>query len=135
MKSDIIHPEVKDIALAVIPEENDFGISNEWSVFLLNLRSDTLMDVLIVSEGYGIINGEDKKTSVLRQHFEKVDENTAIKIEMLISDMIQLTNQFWVSFYIGTTLYDKKYIFVPESINPIYFTTVPVLEKDGVMIR
>jgi hypothetical protein len=32
-------------------------------------------------------------------------------------------------------MYDKKYIFLPESIKQENFTMVPVLNKRGVMIR
>jgi len=32
-------------------------------------------------------------------------------------------------------MYDKKYVFVPESITEENFTHVPVLNKKGVMIR
>jgi hypothetical protein len=45
-----------------------------------------------------------------------------------------LSNEFWVSFYIGEQVYDKQFVFLPETITPANFTMVPVLERKGVMI-
>lgn len=46
-----------------------------------------------------------------------------------------LTNEFWVSFYINDKIYDKQYIFLPETINLKNLTKIPILNAEGVMIR
>ena len=135
MRNDIHHPEVEDLAMAITPYKSDTNEVSEWNVYLINLQEKELHNVIIVSEGYGEINGESKKTSVLRQHFEILDAKTGIKIESIFAEMLQLTNQYWISFYIGTTLYDKKYIFVPQSIHENNYTLIPILDEMGVMIR
>ena len=52
-----------------------------------------------------------------------------------MTDIFGLSNEYWVSFYLSKKMYDKKYIFLPESIKEENFSIVPVLNKRGVMIR
>ncbi|MBA2406786.1 MAG: hypothetical protein H0V65_02155, partial [Chitinophagales bacterium] len=46
-----------------------------------------------------------------------------------------INNEFWVSFWYQGTLFDKRYVFVTESIVEHNFTKVPMIGKRGVMIR
>jgi hypothetical protein len=50
-------------------------------------------------------------------------------------NLFGLNNEFWVSFYLDKQIYDKKYVFLPETIKEENFTLIPVLNKHGVMIR
>ena len=52
-----------------------------------------------------------------------------------MEDVFALSNQYWLSFYIGEKLLDKKYIFLAGSIEEDNFTTIPLMEKRGVMIE
>jgi hypothetical protein len=45
-----------------------------------------------------------------------------------------LTNEYWLSYYISGQIFDKKFIFVPESIVDTNMIRVPILNKPGVMI-
>jgi hypothetical protein len=129
MIKDIERPEVKDIIVAVILEEED------WNVYLVNHKNIPIEGVLVTSKGYGNINDESRKTSVLRQFFEKIPPRSYVKIEPIMEELFGLTNEYWVSFYIGKTIYDKKFIFLPETISPENFTLIPVLKTNGVMIK
>jgi hypothetical protein len=51
-----------------------------------------------------------------------------------MDDVFRLNNEYWLSFYIAGVIYDKKFIFLPETINENFFTLVPVIEKKGVLI-
>lgn len=134
MKKDIQHPEVEDIAVAVVKEKNELGEEN-WYAYFLNLKNVTVNNVLVTSRGYGLLDGEEIKTSTLRHFLEDVPPMSAMKIELIMDNVFGLSNEYWVSFYIGKTIYDKKYIFLPESIIKENFTHVPVLETEGVMIK
>ena len=134
MKKDIDHPEVEDIAVAVIKETNDMGEEN-WYAYFLNLKNTAVSNVLVTSRGYGTLEGEEIKTSTLRHFLEDVPAMSAMKIELIMENVFGLTNEYWVSFYIGKTIYDKKYIFLPESVIKENFTYIPLLETEGVMIR
>lgn len=134
MKKDIEHPEVEGIAVAVVKQTNDLG-EEDWYAYFLNLKNVTVQNVLVTSRGYGMLDNEEIKTSTLRHFLEDVPPMSAMKIELIMDNVFGLSNEYWVSFYIGKTIYDKKYIFLPESIIEDNFTHIPVLETAGVMIK
>ncbi len=134
MKKDIEHPEVEDIAVAVVKQTNELGEEN-WYAYFLNLKNVTVQNVLVTSRGYGTLDNEEIKTSTLRHFLEDVPPMSAMKIELIMDNVFGLNNEYWVSFYVGKTIYDKKYIFLPESIIEDNFTHIPVLETEGVMIK
>ena len=133
MKKDIPFHKVEDVGMAVVPEKDKEG-GEEWSVFLVNMSPDTLEGVIISSTGYGTYQGRDVKTSTLRQFFEKIPSEHAVKVELIETKLFGLNNEFWISFWLNGEMYDRKYVFVPESILPDNFTTIPLLNKKGVMI-
>ncbi|MFL5754613.1 MAG: hypothetical protein ACJ76F_14465 [Bacteroidia bacterium] len=130
--SELIQP-VQDIAVAIVPEETD-GEST-WMVYLVNLKNDELSNVLITANGYGELNEKPIKTSTLRYFIEAVPPHAYSVIEPIMKDVFGLNNEYWVSFYIGGNIYDKKFVFLPESILESNFVTIPLLNKKGVMIR
>ena len=131
MKKDIQQPEVKNIIVAIASNDG----ANDWSVYLINAKNEPIKDVLISSKGYGEINGEMKKTSVLRHFIEQVPAGGYAKIETIVEDVFVLNNEYWVSFYIDDIVYDKKFIFLAETIKEGFFSHIPVLDKKGVMIQ
>lgn len=133
MKKDIAHPAVEDVAVAVILEDVDG--ENVWNVYLLNLKDVPIKNVLIVSKGYGEIEGEHRQTSTLRFFFDEIPAKEYAKIEPIMDFTFGLSNEYWVSFYIDNVIYDKRYIFLPETINEKNFTKIPLVDVEGVMIR
>lgn len=133
MIKDIIIEKVTDVAVAVIPEE--VSGETEWSVYLMNLKADAIDGVLISSKGYGNVDGRDVKTSTLRQFWEKIEGQNFVKVELIDQKLFGITNEFWVSFWHSGVLFDKRYVFVTESIVENNFTPVPLIGKHGVMIR
>ncbi len=134
MKKDIIHPIVEGIAVAIVKEENE-KIKTEWNVYLLNLKNVPIEGVLVTSRGYGMKNEEKIETSVLRHFLDVIKAKSFAKIEPIMEDLFALGNEFWVSFYQGKILYDKKYIFVAETIKEENFILIPLINKKGVMIK
>ena len=134
MLKDIPKLEVENIVVAVVKELNDEG-ELVWNAYLVNLYDQEINNVLVSSKGYGHYEGRDVKTSVLRHLIGNVDAKDYAKIEPIMDNLFGLSNEFWVSFYKGKDIYDKKYIFLPESITEDNFTMIPVLNKKGVMIR
>ncbi|MCX7744688.1 MAG: hypothetical protein N2167_09020 [Flavobacteriales bacterium] len=134
MLKDIKQPEVKDIAIAVIQEagENDELV---WNVYLLNLGNEKIYGVLVTSRGYGVINQEKRESSVLRHFIEEVPAGGFIKIEPIMEDLFVLSNEYWVSFYKQAEIYDKKFIFPPDSICYENFVNIPTLGNKGVLIE
>lgn len=132
MIKDIIFPEVENIAVAVVQEIEGL---DEYFVCLINLKQVSIFNVLVVSTGYGLVNDKKVKTSTLRNYFEEVKPNDYIKIEPILKDVFGLSNEYWVSFTLNNQLFDKQFIFLPETIIDKNFITLPVLNKRGVMIK
>jgi hypothetical protein len=134
MLKDIPKLVVENIIVAIVPEEDELG-DQIWNVYLVNLYDQKIEGVLVSSKGYGSRNGEEVKTSTLRHFIGNVESKDYAKIELIIKDVFGLSNEYWISFYLGKDMYDKKYVFLPESITEENFTMIPVLNKKGVMIR
>src|ERR1700743_1541326 len=133
MIKDLPDNTVKDIAI-VVALENESIESKLWYVYLINLKNEPIENVLITSKGYGEKDGEQVKTSTLRQMTPSVDPHSLKLIEPIDEQTFGLTNEYWLSYYIGKNIYDKKFIFLPESIVEMNFTRLPVINNIGVMI-
>jgi hypothetical protein len=133
MKAEELIQHAEDIAVAIVPE--NIEDQNGWMVYLVNLKNNSLENVIVSSKGYGEIDNKNIQTSTLRHFMEKVEPHTYSKIELIMEDVFGLANEYWVSFYINKTIYDKKFVFLPESIQETNFITIPFLNKKGVMIK
>ena len=134
MKKDIPILKVEDLAIALVPRYND--INDElWDAFIINLKNEPIKSVLINSRGYGTIEGEKTKTSILRHFFKEINAKSFEQVEAVISSVFQLTNEFWVSFSYNDYLYDKKYIFVRGIVDENLITKIPIINRRGIMIR
>jgi hypothetical protein len=134
MKKDIIPPEVTDIGITVVKEQNADG-EQEWNVYLLNLKNVAIEGVLVTSTGYGLLQGEGRKTSTLRHFLDTIPAQSFARIEPIMESVFGINNEYWVSFYINKVMYDKKYIFLAESISENNFIKVPLINKKGVLIK
>jgi len=135
MKKDITIPEVENIFLAAVQEWNDDFMEKVWYVHLVNDSDFQLDGVMVVSKAFGTIDGEMKKTSLLRHAFVEIPPVSVVKVELLEKSVLVLNNEFMVTFFIGNTLYDKKYIFKAHSIHEDYVEEVPILFVDGVIVK
>jgi len=133
MKKDIPDLKVEDIALAIVPRNDDD--KELWDSYLINFKDTTIESVLINSKGYGEVDGEEVKTTVLRHFFEEVGPLRCILIEPIQTKLFDLTNEYWISFVQNDYMYDKKYVFVRGSISEENFTTIPFINRKGVMIK
>lgn len=132
MKRDIPNLKVKEVAVAIVPRAGDEEL---WDTYILNLKNDPIKNVLVNSRGYGEHKGDKVKTTILRHFFEEINPKTILKIEPIQVKLFGLTNEYWVSFSHKGYLYDKKYVFVRGSLDTANFTSIPFLDKKGVMIR
>jgi hypothetical protein len=135
MKKDIIIPTVENVFLAAVQEWSDDFMEKVWYVYLINDSDFQLDGVMVVSKAFGTIGGEMKKTSLLRHAFVEIPAVSVVKIEMVEKSVLVLNNEFMVTFFIGNTLYDKKYIFKANFINENNIEEVPILFVDGVIVR
>ena len=137
MREELLGPKVEDVAVAVVQE---IGENNEliYNTYLINFKQDEILEgVIITSRGYGenVNTGEKIKTSTLRHCLEILLPNEAAKIEPIMEEVFGLTNEFWVSFWINDKMYDKKFLFLPETIQEKNLKVIPVLGVKGLMIK
>ena len=134
MKKDLPENLVEDIAVAIVLMEETPEFK-KWTVFLLNLKDTGIENVLISSKGYGEKGGKMVKTSALRHFLGDIKAYSSAGIEAIHEDIFGLTNEYWLSYYLNGTIYDKKFIFLPESIVDENMIKIPLLGKPGVMIK
>ncbi|WP_375416267.1 hypothetical protein [uncultured Hymenobacter sp.] len=136
MKHDIPFDPVEGVSVAVVPDAAA-AVSDEqpgWQVYLLNHNPYPLENVIISANGYGPQNdGEQVRTSTLRYVYEQVPPRAAVPIEPIDPALFHLNNQYWVSYYRGRQVFDKKYIFVPDSIVAANFIHIGLLNQAGVL--
>ena len=135
MKSDIKIPTVENVFLAAIPEWSDDFMETIWNVYLINDSDFRLESVMVVSKAFGTLDGEMKKTSSLRHAFIEVPAISVVKIEMIEKSVLALNNEFMVTYFIGETLFDKKFTFVANTISSTLVEEVPILFVDGIMVK
>ena len=135
MKKDIIIPVVENVFIAAVQEWSDDFMEKVWYAYLVNDSDFNLEGVMVVSKAFGTIDGEMKKTSLLRHAFVEIPAVSVVKIEMIEKSVLTLNNEFMVTYFIDGTLYDKKFIFKANSINETEMEEVPILVVDGVIVR
>lgn len=132
MKSDLDIPKVSGVEIVASPQQEGDDL---WDIYLINRNDVTLKNVLISSKGYGQKDGEVQKTSILRHMIESVEPQSLVKIEPIQTQVFHLTNEYWVSYYIGKTIYDKKFIFLPDSILQANVSKIEGFDLKGVWHR
>ena len=133
MKEDIKIPEVTNVFMAVVKEYNEEFQCEDWNAYIINNKEVDLDMVLIVSKGYD----EDKliETSLMRHKIDKLPANSFAKVELLQGEVLNLSNFFNVTYFEGSQMFDKKYLFEKGTIKESALRMLPLLNKRGVIIK
>ena len=129
MKKDIEIPVAKDVHVAIVHEWNEEFLSKDWNAYIINNRTTPIDMVLIVSKGYD----GTTKTSTMRHGIGLIAPKSFEKIELVQEEVFKLTNEFFVTFFAEDKLFERKYIFPKNSISEKNLTSLPLLEKDGIL--
>jgi hypothetical protein len=136
MKKDIAFTPVTGIYVTIARRINEINQS-EWHVYLINRNETPITSVFVTSKGYS--GDDDKKkeeqqrTSTLRHYFAEIGAGQSVMVEPIMPDVFHLNNEYWVSYFVGSQIFDKKFIFVPDSIIEENLVNIPELELDGVL--
>lgn len=131
MKKDIDFHPVTGVKLAIAREVVN-GIE-DWGVYIINLNLIELNTVMITSKGYGMIDGEEKKTSILRHVIQELGAESIAKIEPIDPELFVLNNEYWVSYYILDRIFDKKFVFPANSVKENNLQFITELGLEGIL--
>ncbi len=131
MKKDIHIPKVENVYIAIVNEYNDIYKAQDWNAYIINDKQVDLEMVLILSKGYS----ETKATSSMRHKLDKLPAKSFAKIELMQEEVLQLNNEFKVTFFEGSRMFDKTYLFRKNTINLKAQQTIPLMDKKGVLVK
>ncbi|MFS4468915.1 hypothetical protein [Maribacter sp. 2210JD10-5] len=131
MKKDIEISIAKDVYVALVHEWNEEFLSKDWNAYILNNKNSPIEMALIVSKGYD----GDLKTSTMRHAIPVVSAKSYEKIEVVQEDVLQLNNEFFVTYYYDNKLYEKRFLFEKGIIKFDNLITIPLIEKDGIFAK
>lgn len=120
--------------MAVV-KETDNADGAEWGVYLINNKEVDLKNIIVASKGYGIIDEQEIKTSTLRHFFDDLPASSFKKVEKIVAEVFGLNNEYMLTFYIDGIIYDRKYIFVPDSVVEENLIQIPLVDRPGILIR
>ncbi|GAB2558090.1 hypothetical protein [Spirosoma areae] len=132
MKKDINFLPVEGVQIVIARKESLTG-GYDWQVFLINQNDVPIKTVFVTSKGYGQKAEEEQKTSTLRHFFVEVKPGAYEVVESILPDVFHLNNEYWVSYYINDQVFDKKFIFVPDSIVEENLVPVLALGLEGIL--
>lgn len=115
--------------------ESTLPNGDDWVVYFINLLPDKVEGLIVRSGGFGQRNGVGVKTSELRYFRDELPGESYMAVEPVMSEMFDLSNEYYVSYYLDNKLHDKRYVFVPGSISNKYEVDLPILGKRGILIR
>jgi len=127
VKKDIDFTPVKNVHVVVGKDKEG------WKVYLINRSENELENVMITSSGFGENQNEKQKTSMLRHMFPKIAAGDYAYVEPIQEDVFHLNNQYWVSYFINGKVFDKKFIFVPDSIIDENLIHIEEIQMQGIL--
>ncbi len=131
MKKDIQIPKVEGVYVAVVHEFNDLYKTQDWNAYIINDKSVDLEVVLILTTGYS----DKKMTSIFRKKLEVLPKKSYAKIELIQEELFALNNEFKVTFFEGSTLFEKTYLFRKNTINERALQNIPLMAVKGVLVK
>jgi hypothetical protein len=129
VKKDIEIPISKDVYVVAVHDLNEAFTLKEWNAYILNDRATSIEMVMIVSKGYD----NERKTSVMRHAIGTVEAKSSAKIELILEDVLSLTNEFFVTYYADSKFYEKRFLFEKDSVTEGNLSKIDLIDKKGIM--
>lgn len=131
MKKDISIPEVEEVYVAAVREENKEFRSMDWNAYIINNKNVPLEMVLIIARGYD----SKSATSTMRHSIKVLPAKSYAKIEFMQDDILNLKNEFLVTFFDGNKMYEKNFTFIKNSIKEAAVESLPVIQEKGILAQ
>jgi hypothetical protein len=133
MLKDIKDPISEGVTVAAVYELSKDG-ELVWNVYVLNYKDVAIDGVLVTSKGYGELNGKEVETSTLRHFVKEIPAQSVARIEPLQEDVFALINEYFVTYYEGNTLFERKFIFDSYSISVKNTVPITFMGQNGIEI-
>lgn len=127
MKKDLEIEEVTGVYIAFLPNRD------HWSVYLINNRKEPIETVIVNASGEGKLEGKEKQTATLRFLLNTIPAESVKPFELLMPDSMNLSHRYWVSYYIGNRIFDKKFVYQPEMYDND-LQDLPVFGSPGILL-
>ena len=131
MKKDIQIHAVKDVLIALVPEE--ISENTIWRAVIINLKDTEIDTVLINAEAKGVVHGQEKHAATIRVFLPKMAAHSHKVIEAILPETLALTNRFWLSFYVGPQIFERKFTFPANSVCIDRMIDLPLIGDVGVI--
>lgn len=131
MRKDIEIPQTKNVHIVAVKEWDKEFLGEHWNIYVVNNRNDEIFTVLVISRG----KSEDRKTSTLRHGLGDIQPKTAAKVEFIPTEVLGFTNEYLLTFFAENKLFERKFIFEPNSISDENVTEIPILERVGILAK
>ncbi len=129
MKKDILIPVAKNIQIVAVKEWDKDFLMQTWNVYVINNRNDVIETILVLSRG----NSETEKTSTLRRSIGSLPPHSGIKIEYISEEVLSFTNEYLVTFFADNKLYERNFVFKPNSISEKNAVFIDLMGQDCVV--
>jgi hypothetical protein len=131
MRKDIEIPKAEHVHIVAVKEWNKDFTEQQWNIYLVNDRDDEITTVLVMSRG----NSDDRKTSTLRHGLANIKPKTAAKVEFIPTEVLGFSNEYLVTFFAEHKLFERKFVFEPNSISEENVIGIPVLDNEGILAK
>src|SRR5690606_16396103 len=119
------------IFIAAVLEENKEFRSQDWNAYIINSKPVPLEMVLIVSRGFD----NKRATATMRHTIKILPARSYAKIEYLQDQVLELNNEFMVSFFEGNKMYEKTFLFEKHSVKASSMIEIPVMDQKGIKAK
>lgn len=134
MLKDIEEYKAEGVGIAIVQEWDERGYDIVYNVYLINTRKNPIEGVLVMSKGYGIIDGEERESSTLRHFLDTVEAESFCKIEPIQHELFVLTNEYQLTYFENKKLFERKFVFESNIVHPDNYKQVPIINKPGILI-
>ncbi|CAM4079899.1 hypothetical protein [Gillisia limnaea] len=131
MKKDIKIPKSAGIYMGVAREKSEEFQTMEWNAYLINDRDIAIEMVLIVSKGFD----KEIKTATMRHSVKVLAAKSFAKIEFLQEELLQLTNEFAVTYFADGKMYERTFVFSENSIKESGLVELPIIKTPGILCK
>ena len=131
MRKDIEVPKAENVYVVAVKEWDDEFTGQDWNIYVVNDREDEISMVLVMSRG----ESDDRKTSTLRLDLGDIQSKSSGKVEFITTEVLGFTNEYLITFFSKNKLYERRFIFEPNSISEENTVKIPVLENEGILAK